>query len=191
MRRIAGGLAGVVAFGVVQYAWDRAAAVAGWWSYPGYNTTSSMPMPAAIYLFSGLVYAGFGLIGWRITRRYSWKGLLAFLVAWSLWGFLHDTVGSSLFSSSQLMVIGTGAAPLIADFLVYATCMAAVLATIRWIGGTFSSGCIGAYSKLDLQTGEDYLYLEALGQSFGFRDSQVLRGFHVRVSPPARPTLLG
>lgn len=137
MRRIAGGLAGVVAFGVVQYAWDRAAAIAGWWSYPGYNTTTSMPLPAAIYLFSGLVYAGFGLIGWRITRRYGWKGLLTFLVVWSLWGFIHDTVGSYLFASSQLMVIGTGAASLIADFLVYATCMASVLVTIRWIGGPF------------------------------------------------------
>ena len=63
MRRIAGGLARVVAFGVVQYAEDRAAAISGWWSFPGYNTTTSMSMPAANYLFFGLVYAGFSLIG--------------------------------------------------------------------------------------------------------------------------------
>ena len=111
-----------------------------------------MSMPAAIYLFSGLVYAGFSLIGWRITRRYGWIGLFAFLVAWSLWGYLHDKVGSSPFSSSQLIVIGTGAAPLIADILVYATGMASVLVTIRWIGGPFRADALARTPKLDLQT---------------------------------------
>ncbi len=142
IRRIASGLCGVVTFCVVQYAWDRVAGIAGWWSYPGYNTSTNMPMPAVIYLFSGLVYAGFGLIGWRITRRYGWKGLLTFLFAWSLWGFIHDTVGSSLFSSSQLMVLGPGVTPLITDFLVYANCMASVLLTIRWIGGPFRADAL-------------------------------------------------
>jgi len=142
LRRAASALVGVIVFGVLQYAWDRLAAVAGWWRYPGYNTPANMPMPPPIYLFSGLVYAGFGLIGWRITRRYGWKGLLVFLAAWSLWGFIHDTVGSSLFSSSQLMVIGSGVFPLITDFLVYATCMALVLATIRAIGGPFRADAL-------------------------------------------------
>jgi hypothetical protein len=147
LRRTASGLVGVGAFILVQYAWDRAAAVAGWWSYPGYGTTGSLPMPPAIYLFSGLVYAGFGLIGWRIARRFEWKGLIAFLGAWSLWGFIHDTVGSSLFSSSQLMVIGAGAAPLITDFLVYATSMAAVLLAIRLVGGPFQKDPLARLSK--------------------------------------------
>ena len=135
LRRIVRGLAGVVAFSLVQYLWDRAAAVIGWWTYPGYGTASNLPMPVTMYLFSGLVFAGFGLIGWRIGRRFGWRGVLAFLVAWSLWGFSHDIIGSSLFSSSQLMVIEPGVAPRIADFLVYATCMAAVLMTIRVLGG--------------------------------------------------------
>jgi hypothetical protein len=139
LRRTTSALVGVIAFILVQFAWDRAAALTGWWSYPGYNTSAGMPMPVAIYLLSGMVYAGFGLIGWRIARRYGWSGLLAFLLAWSVWGYIHDTVGSSLFSNSQLMVIGTGIAPLIADFLVYATCMASVLLTMRWIGGPFRS----------------------------------------------------
>src|SRR5512137_401824 len=75
-RRTAAALSGLVTFGVVQYTWDRIAAIAGWWSYPGYQTPTNMPMPFAIYLFSGLVCAGFGLIGWRIIRRWEWKGLL-------------------------------------------------------------------------------------------------------------------
>jgi hypothetical protein len=137
LRRTASGLTGVFAFGLVQYAWDRVAAVTGWWSYPAYGTTGGLPMPIAIYIFSGLVYAGFGLVGWRVARRYGWTGLLGFLIAWSLWGFIHDTVGSALFSSSRLMVLGSGPAALVADFLVYAICMASVLLAIRVIGGPF------------------------------------------------------
>ncbi len=147
LRRAASGLVGVIAFSLVQYVWDRAAAVAGWWSYPGYGTTGSLPMPVAIYLFSGLVYAGFGLIGWRIARRYGWKGLLAFLAGWSLWGFIHDNAGSALFSSSRLMIIGPGAAARIADFLVYATCMASVLFAIRVTGGPFRADPLARIPK--------------------------------------------
>ena len=62
-----------------------------------------------LHLF-GLVFAGFALIGWRVARRYGWKGLLAFLAAWSVWGYTLDHVGSALFSSSRLMVLGPGAA---------------------------------------------------------------------------------
>jgi hypothetical protein len=137
LRRTASALVGVVAFGLVQYAWDRVAAVTGWWSYPAYGPNGSLPMPVAIYIFSGLVYAGFGLVGWRIARHYGWTGLLGFLIAWSLWGFIHDTVGSALFSNSRLMVLGSGPAALVADFLVYAICMTSVLLAIRVIGGPF------------------------------------------------------
>ena len=140
LRRTAGGLLGSLAYSLVQYAWDRAAAVAGWWSYPGYENTGGLPMPAAIYLFSGLVFGGFGLIGWRIARRFGWKGLLGFLAAWSVWGFALDHVGSSLFASSRLMEIGPDAMAHVADFLVYATCMAAVLLAIRVVGGPLNAG---------------------------------------------------
>ncbi len=147
LRRIASGLIGVLVFILIQYIWDRIAAIYGWWSYPGYATPSSLPMPVPIYLFSGLVYGGFGLIGWRIGRRFGWKGILVFLVAWSLWGFIHDIAGSSLFSSSQLMVIESGIAPRIADFLVYATCMVSVLLASRVVGGPFGADSLARTPK--------------------------------------------
>jgi hypothetical protein len=137
LRRTLGGLMGAIAYCLAQYAWDRFAALAGWWSYPGYEPSTVWPMPPAIYIFSGLVFGGFGLVGWRITCRFGWKGLVIFLAAWGLWGFTLDHSGSSLFSSSRLMVIGAGAAAGIADFLVYVSCMAAVLLAIRVIGGPF------------------------------------------------------
>ena len=147
LRRAASGLVGVIAYCVVQYTWDRVAAVTGWWSYPGYGTTGSLPMPVAIYIFSGLTFACFGLVGWRIIRRWGWKGLLTFLAAWSLWGFTLDHVGTSLFSSSRLMVISPGVVPAITDFFVYTTCMAAVLLAIRMIGGLFRADSLARTQK--------------------------------------------
>ncbi len=136
LRQIAGALVGALAYGAINFAWDRAAALAGWWQYPAYNLAGQLPLP--IYAFSGLVYGGFGLIGWRITRRFGKKGLVIFLAAWSLWGFFHDVAGSYAFASSNLMVLGQGLAPLVADLLLYATCMACVLGSIRLISGPFS-----------------------------------------------------
>ena len=137
VRRTMSGVAGAIAYCLVQYAWDRVAAASGWWSYPAYHSPRGLPMPFEIYFFSGLVFAGFGLVGWRIARRFGRIGMLAFLFGWSLWGFFLDNAGSALFSSSRLMVFGAGAAPKIADFLVYFTCMAAVLLAIRLVGGSY------------------------------------------------------
>jgi hypothetical protein len=147
LRRSAGGLVGALAYCVVQYSWDRLAARTGWWSYPAYGTNGNPPMPIPIYLFSGLVFAGFGLIGWRIARRFDWKGLLTFLLAWSLWGFALDHAGSAAFSNSRLMVIGSGGAAGIADFLVYFTCMSGVLLGIRLVGGPFKADPLARTSK--------------------------------------------
>lgn len=146
-RRISGAIVGAGAYMLTQYAWDRAAAVTGWWSYPAYGDNPVFPMPPAIYIFAGLVFVGFGLIGWRITRRYGWPGLVIFMTIWSLWGYLHDTTGSQLFASSSLMVIGSGSSARIADFLVYLTCMSATMLAIRLVGGPFRADALRGTSK--------------------------------------------
>lgn len=90
-------------------------------------------MTATKYLFSDPVYGGFGLIDWRTPCAVAGKAV-GLQAAWSLWGFTHNTVGSFLFSSSLMMVIGSGIAPQIADCLVNTTCMASVLVIIRVAG---------------------------------------------------------
>jgi hypothetical protein len=96
------------------------------------------------------VCGGFALLGWRIARRYDKKGLIAFLILWSRWGYFHDVAGSSLFASSGLMVIGPGLVPSLADFLLYMTGMALSLSVVRWLGGEFKSDpLLGKRGKSD------------------------------------------
>jgi len=76
-----------------------------------------------------------GLIGWRIVRRWGWRGLLGFLLFWAAYAVVHDYGGSKAFASSQLMVFGPGLTPIIAVILWYVTGNAATLLAIRIVGG--------------------------------------------------------
>jgi hypothetical protein len=64
-----GALAGALTYGILTYAWDRVAAAVGWWHYP-YDPMIARRM-LALYVPAGLVAGGaFGLLGWRIIRRF-------------------------------------------------------------------------------------------------------------------------
>jgi hypothetical protein len=133
-RRILGGLAGGVAYAVSTFGWDRVAAGIGWWYYPFDPTVSGQVL--ALYAPAGLVSGGaFGLIGWRVTRRFGKRGLAAFLVAWGVWGTLHDVGGSALFASSHLMIFQPGPIPVAAAFLNYATCGALAQLAVWLVAG--------------------------------------------------------
>jgi hypothetical protein len=133
-RRILSALAGAVAYGVLTYSWDRAAGSLGWWHYP-YAPAIARTM-LALYVPAGLVAGGaFGLVGWRLIRRFGWRGLAGFLLAWGTWGVIHDVGGSAVFADSNLMVFESGAAPVVADFLNYATCGAFAQLAIRLLAG--------------------------------------------------------
>jgi hypothetical protein len=136
-KRIRAGLVAGLAFGIGNVLWDQVAFRAGWWSYPAFE---KLDWWWALYLPSGLVAGGaFGLIGWRVDRRYGPKGLALFILTWSLWGVLHDFGGVAAFGSSNLMEFAPGLLPLIADAGLYASCQLLAQGTLRLIGGPASS----------------------------------------------------
>lgn len=135
IRRVISALAGGVAYGSINYGWDEVAIRFGWWSYPGWLAKGHGPL--ALYLLASIVGSGMGLIGWRIVRRWGWKGLVGFLLFWAAYGIVHDYGGSQAFASSQLMVFGSGLLPIIADMLWYVTGYVAMLFAIRLFGGPF------------------------------------------------------
>jgi hypothetical protein len=70
-RRVAGALIGGVAVGVVGVGIDTPAHTRGWWRYPSVETPYGPPLmyPAVVILFTALT-----LIGWRVIRRFGWRG---------------------------------------------------------------------------------------------------------------------
>jgi hypothetical protein len=137
LRRAAGGLAGGLGFLLLNISVDQLAKDAGWWSYPAYSSSGSLPL--IYYGLSGMVFAAFTLVGWRIARQYSWRGIASFILVWGLWGVIHDVGGSTLFAGSQLMQFGPGFIPPVADFCLYAAGMGLALVILRWLGGPFQA----------------------------------------------------
>jgi hypothetical protein len=138
-RQILGGAAGAVAYGLATFTWDQVAAIAGWWHYPFDPQATGQVL--TLDLIAGVVAGGaFGLLGWRLTGRFGWRGLAGFLVAWSIWGAVHDVGGSALFADSNLMIFSRGLGPVVADLLNYATCGALAQLAIRLVARPAPAG---------------------------------------------------
>lgn len=89
-----------------------------------------------LYIPAGLVAGGaFGLVGWRLTRRYGRTGFVLFILLWSLWGIIHDFGGGAAFQSSNLMAFASGPVPILLDGTLYATCQLTAQAIMRVIAG--------------------------------------------------------
>jgi hypothetical protein len=136
-RRVLAALAASIAFAVANVIWDQVALQLHWWGYPSFTAAN---MVWLLYPPSGLVAGGaFGLIGWRVARRYGSKGLLFFLALWTLWGVIHDYGGAIMMKSSSLMVFGPGSLPVLANALLYASCQSIAQLMLRLIGGPYRS----------------------------------------------------
>ena len=147
LRRIVGALVGAATYSAVNYGLDRAAAALGWWTYPAWLGNGQFPLSA--YVLAGLVGGGaFGLVGWRILRRWRWQGFIAFLLFWALYAVIHDYGGSKLFASSGLMVFGPGLAPVIANVLWYWVGNAAPQAAIWLVAGPPQAGPLARTTHL-------------------------------------------
>jgi predicted tellurium resistance membrane protein TerC len=82
-RRVKGALIGGAAVALVGVGVECLAHAMGWWRYPNVETPYGPPLmyPVVILLFAAL-----SLIGLRVTRRFSWRGQVAFLGAVTVLG---------------------------------------------------------------------------------------------------------
>ena len=132
-RRVIAALVAALAFGLGNLLWDQIAFRAGWWSYPAFQKINWWMM---LYLPAGIVAGGaFGLIGWRVTRRFGTIGFILFILLWSIWGMIHDFGGGAAFQSSNLMAFASGPIPITMDGTLYATCQLMAQTTMRLIAG--------------------------------------------------------
>lgn len=130
-RRMAGALAGGFAFGVFNVVWDVVAYQKRWWWYPAGRSFG----PWYFYAAAGLEFgAGFGLIGWRATRRWGACGLLGFLIGFSLFGVTRDYAASSTFAR-DVIAFASGIWPWVADGLAWLSLAALAQVVMRLVSG--------------------------------------------------------
>ena len=119
LPRILAALLGGVAAGALNVAWDLLGHREGWWSYPGMDGRGYGPL--VWYVTGGLAFGGgFGLLGWRLHRRFGLRGLAIFLAAAALYGTLRDWVTSQTVAKGTI-VFGAGALPWMADYAAWLT----------------------------------------------------------------------
>jgi len=130
LRRIVGALLAAIPVIPLVMLYDAIARRLGWWHYPAVTTGNA---PLAWYVAAALWYgAGLGLVGWRVIRRYGRRGLVVYLVLFSLFGLARDYLYSTI---SGLIAFGKGPVPLVADFFAYASAAALVQLLMYWIVG--------------------------------------------------------
>ena len=130
-RRIIGVLIGAIASIPLLLFNHWLAAKMGWWETP--------PMPPAGLFSAALVFWGaFGLIGWRVIRRWGTPGLIVFLVLYSLLGLASDFG----YASSGLVVFGPAPMSYFTDLLAYASTAVLVQLVMRLIAGPAGSDAL-------------------------------------------------
>jgi len=134
LRRIIGVLLAAIPVIPLVMIFDRIAARYGLWNYPSVTADNA---PLAWYIASALGYgAAFGLLGWRIIRRWKMRGMIAFLLFFALFGVARD-YGYSV--TTKFIVFGPGPIPLLADLLAYGSAAAVVQLLMRLIVGPAQS----------------------------------------------------
>jgi len=123
---VGGAVAASVAIGADSIAYSLA-----WWHYPAV-TTPFGPLFVYVAIFFGWG-AGFALIGWRLTRRFGWRGQFATILFVSLCGPARDYAIATL--SPGLIVFGAGIKPIIGDALCWATVIGVAQGSMRIIAG--------------------------------------------------------
>ena len=142
LRRIVGVLLAAIPVIPMVMFYDKIAAQFGWWNYPSVTAANA---PLAWYVAAALGYgAAFGLIGWRVIRRWEMRGLLAFLSLFALFGVARD-YGYSV--TTQFIVFGRGPVPLLADLFAYGSAAAVVQLLMRWIVGPAQSDALARTPK--------------------------------------------
>jgi hypothetical protein len=87
MRRLMGALAGGAFVAVVGVGIEVLCQTLGFWRYPSIDAPYGPPL---MYPIIVLMCTILPLIGWRVTRRFGWRGQVVFLTALAIVGTLRD-----------------------------------------------------------------------------------------------------
>jgi hypothetical protein len=107
LRRLSGAAAGAAAFVLTGIVASRTSMSLGLWHPTA--TDVALTLPIALVVLDAWCYTVvLALIGWRVGRRFGWRGQLAFTLIMSIWGAARDYAGAM---ASGLVTIAPGLAP--------------------------------------------------------------------------------
>jgi hypothetical protein len=113
----------------------------GWWHYPRIETPYG---PLLMYPAAILIIAVLALIGWRVTRRFGWRGQATFLIALAIVGPLRDYGWAS--RSSEIIVFAPGIGPVLVDAACWAGLVGLGKVVMRLVAGPVKSDALARQS---------------------------------------------
>ena len=115
VRRVLGALVGGVVVAVFGFGVELVCQALGQWHYPSDDTGRG---PLLMYPSLALLWATLALIGWRVMRRYGWRGEAVFLASVALLGTLRDyfVAGQAL----GAIVLAPGVTTVLVDIVCWA-----------------------------------------------------------------------
>lgn len=120
-----GGLVAVVGFGV-----EVLCQSLGLWRCPSDDTGYG---PLAMYPALVLVFAILSLIGWRVTRRFGWRGEVVFLAVVAVLGTIRDYKIAEL--ATRIIVFTPGITTVLVDLVAWSGLTALAHGAMRLIAG--------------------------------------------------------
>jgi hypothetical protein len=129
-RRFLGALAGGLAVAVVGVGVETLAHRLGWWQYPSVQTSSG---PLLMYPLIILAWTIYALIGWRVVRRFGWRGQAVFLAIVMLQGILRDYLEAG--QVLKLIVLAPGIATVLVDAAYWVGLTALAQGIMRLVAG--------------------------------------------------------
>jgi len=130
-RRFLGALVGGLTVAVVGVGVEVLFQTLGFWHYPSVDQRYG---PVLMYPIIVLLFAGYSLIGWRIMRRFGWRGEAVFLAVVAVFGTIRDFVIA--WQMPDVIVVAPGIAPVLIDLVLWPGLTALAQGTMRMAAGS-------------------------------------------------------
>jgi len=129
-RRVGGAVAGGAAAGLYAMGVIALSKKMGWWQIPFEPTAYFVPF---FYVGLSITLMPICLVTWRLTRRFGWRGLAAFVCIAGVVGPPRDYMYAAMFP--KWMVFAPGAAPIFANAAAYIGIVIVGHAVMRLVAG--------------------------------------------------------
>ena len=129
-RRVLGAVAGGAAVAVVGFGVELLCQALGFWRYPSDDSGRG---PLLMYPLLVLMWVVLSLLGWRVVRRFGWRGEVVFLALVTLQGTLRD-----YFEAGQalgMIAIAPGLTTVLVDMVCWAGLTALAQGVMRLVAG--------------------------------------------------------